>query len=800
MKKLLFLAAFVFLTTLLSAQSFTTLPPATANVGAAVTIAGSAPVANPWMQGFSFLILWTQTPDGTWTNQIMASSAVGTMSGSRSVTLTAATGSSGGTWHFAIGAVRNTAVPSTHSAPTGSYASASTVVGTPITAATLPSFTYNGSAQWPTSVSSVSPAGATVSVSAAPHTNAGNYTTTVNGTGNYRGTLTVSWSIHPASISNAIIPSRTYNGSAQSPTSVSSISPAGAPVTVSAPSQTNANTYATATVTANSSNYTGTLHNVAWTIAPATQAAVVVTSASSMNYGDAYVATAAGGSGSGAFNWALGSGSTATGAYINPATGAVAANGTGTVVIRVRRAADTNHQVSGWTTDFTITVHPRPITVSLGGNKTYNGNATASGASATVSAGSLAGGDTISYSYSAAPSPNHGSYSGLVTATLSNASAPTARTGNYAISYAGAYTINQAPLVSASFSPLTYLPGQAQSPSVASTTPAGALSSVSVTGFSPQIDAHVDYPASVTANAGSNYTGTISVPWTIQRREITAATIASLGYNASPQAPTSVNSVSPGGATVTVSAAAQTNVGNYTATVEGSGNYTASLSVPWSIIQATTQAVTSLAGRVTFGQSFTPSISGYFGTGANQWTVTGQFGFTAVGAWTAPAADSYSFQVRNVGDTNYASSTSGAYVLTIDQATPAGAFASRALPVVSGATGYFVTAVDLNASFAHPTNGSVAAPTGTVTYRIATGSPGGTPGAAVASGTALPLGTYLIQANYPGDTNYTSASVTATWQVVLPGSIADQLDLENPDQAAQPDAGNATGLKINQPQ
>jgi hypothetical protein len=317
---------------------------------------------------------------------------------------------------------------------------------------------------------------------------------------------------------------------------------------------------------------------------------------------------------------------------------------------------------------------------------------------------------------------------------------------------------------------------------------------------SPQTNAGT-YATATVAGTG-NYTGTLAnLSWTIHPQAITAAAIAPLGYNGSAQAPTTVSSVTPAGATVTVSASAQTNAGTYTATVTGTGNYTGTLSnVSWSIIQATTQAVTSLDGNVTFGQPFTPSISGYFGTGANQWTVSGQFGFTALGPWTAPAADSYSFQVRNVGDTNYAASTSGTYTLTVAPASPSGTFAARTLTLASGATRYFVTASDLNAGFANPTSGSGAPPTGALSYTIASGSPDGTVGAAVTAGTALPPGTYHIRANYPGDANYTSASVTATWLVVLPSSVADQLGLDHPDSPGQADSGNATGLKVNQPQ
>ncbi|HEY9156248.1 MAG TPA: hypothetical protein VIM69_14035, partial [Opitutaceae bacterium] len=177
------------------ASAFTTSPPSTVAPSAQVTIAGNTSAVNPPNQGVTILILWWQTPDGVWHNQGMGSGASGTISGSITFTFTSATGP----WHFAIGGYLN-GQPAQGAAPSGSYASATTTVGIPITAATINSLTYNGSAQSPTSVSSVSPAGATVTVTAAAQTNANTYyTATVTGTGSYIGTLTnVAWTINKA--------------------------------------------------------------------------------------------------------------------------------------------------------------------------------------------------------------------------------------------------------------------------------------------------------------------------------------------------------------------------------------------------------------------------------------------------------------------------------------------------------------------------------------------------------------------------------------------------------------------------
>ena len=190
---LLLISGWLFLGAAVEAQTFTTPPPATASLGAYIPIAGNAPAVLPPPQ-VSLLIIWTQTPSGTWTNQVVASGVGGTLSGSTTVTLNAT-----GTWHFAIGSVAPPP-PGSGAAPSGNYASASTVVKTPITAATIASnLNYNGSAQYPNSVSSVTPTGATVTVSATgSQTNAGTYNTgTVTGTGNYSGTLSnLSWTIN----------------------------------------------------------------------------------------------------------------------------------------------------------------------------------------------------------------------------------------------------------------------------------------------------------------------------------------------------------------------------------------------------------------------------------------------------------------------------------------------------------------------------------------------------------------------------------------------------------------------------
>ncbi len=131
-------------------------------------------------------------------------------------------------------------------------------------------------------------------------------------------------------------------------------------------------------------NYLGTSADAVWTINRGTQGPLAITSAASASFGQPYTATATGGNGSGALVWALGTGSTAAGAAINPSTGAVTTSGLGTVVFKVYRLGDTNFNQSATTADFTLGVNTRgtqdPVTITSGSainfGATYSATAT----------------------------------------------------------------------------------------------------------------------------------------------------------------------------------------------------------------------------------------------------------------------------------------------------------------------------------------------------------------------------------------------------------------------------------------
>jgi hypothetical protein len=192
-------------------------------------------------------------------------------------------------------------------------------------------------------------------------------------------------------------------------------------------------------------SFYGVSFSGSYVVTKAAQTAVSVTSPAAGTYGNAFTATGSGGSGSGSLVWSLGTGSTASAAAINPSSGAITSTGAGTVVIKAMRAGDTNYLPSAWSADFTVTLAPRPLTVTLTGSKFYDGTTTASGASAAISSGSLAAGDALGNSFANTSSANTGTYSGLNTAAVTNSSAPTTRTSSYVITYAGVFTIAAAP-------------------------------------------------------------------------------------------------------------------------------------------------------------------------------------------------------------------------------------------------------------------------------------------------------------------------------------------------------------------
>jgi Alpha/beta hydrolase of unknown function (DUF900) len=532
-----------------------------------------------------------------------------------------------------------------------------TISPLPITAATITPLSYNGSAQSPSAVTNTSPAGATVSVSAPAQTNANTYNTaTISGTGNYSGTLNnVPWTINPVAVTAATISQLTYNGSAQSPSAVASVTPVGATVNVSAPAQTNAGTYITATVTG-SGNYTGTLSNQAWTINRATPATPTISaSANPAIYGGSVIMTPANGT-TNLYAWQVNGTTVSTynGSSWSATSGSYT-GGTWTIsglnliltptsvvnfTVNFQDTGNANYNAATSTT-LSETVNKAPITAAMIQSVTYNGSPQGP---TTVSSVTPTG---ATVNVSAPMQTSAGTYT---TATVIG-------TGNYTGTLSGqSWTINPLPITAVTIAPLTYN-GNPQSPSVViDTSPAGATVNVSAP---PQTNASTYNTAIVTGTG--NYGGTLTnVPWTINPLPITAASITPLVYTGSPQSPSATSSTVPAGATVSVSAPAQTNADTYnTATVTGTGNYTGTLpNQPWTIGKAPQTISWSVAPTsATVGATVTFTATGST-TGNYVWSVTpaGPTGITGNGASqniTFPAGGDYTVSVYSDTNSNY---------------------------------------------------------------------------------------------------------------------------------------------------
>lgn len=333
------------------------------------------------------------------------------------------------------------------------------------------------------------------------------------------------------------------------------------------------------------------------------QATVTVNSAASFTYGNNYTGTATGGNGTGAIEWALGTGSTASGAAINSTSGAVTANSTGTVVIKARRLGDASYNDSAWSADFTVTVNARPITVTLAGSKTYDGTTASTGASASITSGTLAAGDTIAYAFAATSSPVAGSYSGLTTATVTNGAAPTTRTGSYAITYAGSYSINARAIT------VTLAGSKTYNGTTAST---GASASVTAGSLAAGDSIAYAFGATGSANAGS-YSG------------LASATITS---GTAPTGRTASYSITYAGSYV-INKATLTITANDTSRTYGSANPTFTYT-PAGFVNGETAAVLSGAPALATSATATSPVGTYAITTAAGTLAATNYQFTFV--------------------------------------------------------------------------------------------------------------------------------------------------------------------------
>ncbi len=136
---------------------------------------------------------------------------------------------------------------------------------------------------------------------------------------------------------------------------------------------------------------------------------------------------------------------------------------------------------------------------------------------------------------------------------------------------------------------------------------------------------------------------------------------------------------------------------------------------------------------------------------------------------------------------NYNQGVTANVPLSVTKALPVGSF-----PDVTVLAPYSVAAGHLNASFSHAFSSSVVQPVGQIAYSRTVGE-------------SLPIGSTTVTATYPGDANYMSATVAATFRVLdpladedgdgIPNGIEQALGTE-PLTSAEDDVHDATQLKL----
>lgn len=149
---------------------------------------------------------------------------------------------------------------------------------------------------------------------------------------------------------------------------------------------------------AEDTNYLAQTQTETISIAAATQSTVTVTSATTVEYGSTLTLTASGGTGTGTYSFAKVSGACdVVGTTLIPLSA-------GECVIHARKAGDASYATSAWSADVTITLTPKPLTLSVTpspGLRPYNGSSIVE--LATTTAADLVGiepGDDVSVDHS----------------------------------------------------------------------------------------------------------------------------------------------------------------------------------------------------------------------------------------------------------------------------------------------------------------------------------------------------------------------------------------------------------------
>jgi len=461
-----------------------------------------------------------------------------------------------------------------------------------LTISSIAAQTYTGSALTPTvtvkngSVTLTS--GIDYTVSYSNNINAGTATVTITGKGNYTGTKSANFTINPKNASGLTINSIaavTYNGSAQTPTVTvkdgSTTLTSGTHYTVSYSNNINAGT-ATVTVTG-MGNYTGT-KTANFTINAKSASNLTISSIAARTYtGSAItpIVTVKNG------NVTLTSGTDYTVSYSNNINA-----GTATVTI-------TGKGNYTGTQSANFTINPKNasnLTISDIAAVTYNGSAQTPTVTVKDGSTTLTSGTHYTVSYS------NNTNAGTATVTVTGK-------GNYTGTNTANFTISArsaSNLTISSITAQTYT-GSALTPAV--TVKDGQTTLVKDIDYTVSYSNNIDVgTATVTITGKGNYTGTKTANFTINPliknvSTLTIGDIVAVTYNGLAQTPTVTvtdgNTALTSGTDYTLSYSNNTNAGTATVTITGSGNYTGSRDVNFTINKA---ALTITANSYTIDQ------------------------------------------------------------------------------------------------------------------------------------------------------------------------------------------------------
>jgi hypothetical protein len=650
--------------------------------------------------------------------------------------------------------------------------------------------TYNGSQQTVNVVANPSNAtftpGGTLSA-----TNSGNYTATATATGNYTGTNNaLSWFIGQADQAPITIdssPTGTF-GTPYTATATggsgtgglnwqlgSGSTAPGANITGAAVTSTGTGTVVIHVTKVSDINYRpATSPDFTITFGQAAQAALNVSSSGSGIYGSAYTATASGGSGSGVLSWALGSGSTASGAFIDSTTGAVTTSGAGTVVINVTKATDADY-LAATSSDFTITfgkdsqaapIISSPNTMTFG--DTYTATVSNAGSAFGALSWSLGTGSTspdaaidattgvVTYSgvgvvvitASFAGDSNHnGATSADFTITVgeANQTAPVISSADE-IHFADTYTATVSNSGSA-FGALSWTLGTgstAQDAAIDATTGVVTFSSVGTVVINATFAGDVDHDPATSADF------TITIDTADQTAPVIAsATSFTFGDSYIAAANTGAGALSwalgsgstAAGAAIDATSGAVTagSVGTVVinATFAGDTNHNAATSADFTII-ANPITTTFALSQSTFTYTGSPQGPSVLATPSNAtFTSGGTLSATTVGNYTGTATATGNYSGANAG-LSWAITPASQAALSVSSA-PAGTFNTAYTATATGGSG-----------------------TGALTWALGTGSTAS--GAGIDSGTGAVTssgaGTVVINVTKAADADYNAATST----------------------------------------